>query len=105
MKNPSFFSSVAQWCIGLWLRVPQLWRDEIVSGLHTFIGAFVFQFAFQVHTMLVTGQLPTSRDALVAVGVAITRSATKNAWIAFQGWASAQWQAYKASKSTDASAS
>ena len=100
----SIFSNAAQWCIGLWLRVPQVWRDEIVSAAHTFVGAFVFQVAFQVQALLATGQIPSSRDALVALGLAITRSATKNAWIALQAWGKAQWEAYKASKSPDASA-
>lgn len=81
----------------LWFDIPQGWRDEFVSAVHTFIGAFVFQVGFQLQPLLAAGQLPTGRDALIAFGIAVTRSATKFAVVALQAWIATQWAAYKQS--------
>lgn len=58
----------------LWLRIPESWRKEITSLLHTFFSVFFLQILVQLST---TGGVPTSKDALVAIVVAAVRSAWK----------------------------
>lgn len=77
-------TTIRQRVFGIWQEIPQTWRDEIISVTHTFVGAFGFELAFQVQPLLASGNLPTGRDALVALGIAATRSAFKYAWIATQ---------------------
>lgn len=85
---------------GLWYEIPETWRVELASAVHTFVGAFLFQVAFQLHPILAAGQLPTTKEALIALGLAVTRSAWKNAWVAIQPWLAERIERWKARRSS-----
>lgn len=83
-----------------WHEIPESWRIELASAVHTFVGAFLFQVAFQLHPILAAGQLPTTKEALIALGLAVTRSAWKNAWVAIQPWIAERIERWKTRKSS-----
>lgn len=58
----------------LWLKVPAKWRTEATSISHTFVAAFATQIMFEIGT---NGDIPASKEALIALIAAAIRSAWK----------------------------
>lgn len=60
----------------LWLKIPLEWKKEATSFLHTFVASLVLTIAMQIEK----GDIPMSKDALLALGLAAIRSAWKVAF-------------------------
>lgn len=88
--------NVQSFLAALWAKVPPAWQYEIKSIIKTFLAAFVWQVGAEAHAIWSSGNIPAGHDALIAVGVAVTRSAVKFGAEAVAGFIAAQFAAWKA---------
>lgn len=59
----------------LWFYVPETYRKEIMSAIHTFIPAFVGSL---IISFQVTGEVSWTRDAIIAIIFAAARAGFKS---------------------------
>ena len=59
----------------LWEEVPIKWRDQIISGLHTFATASLIEASYQYH--LHGNALPTDKGILLAILAVVLRAGMK----------------------------